>query len=112
VIVYEVNLRVQRRIEAEYRAWLDEHVRSILALPGFVGASVFERLEPPSSDGEFDLCVHYRLVDESALATYLREHAPRLRAEGLARFGNMFHADRRVLRPQDFSLFPGSEATP
>ncbi|MFT3808139.1 DUF4286 family protein [Arenimonas sp.] len=96
-LVYEVNLSVRRDIEADYRAWLDAHVREILALPGFTGATVFERREPPAADGEFCLCVHYRLRDEAALADYLRDHAPRLRADGTARFGEKFRADRRVL---------------
>jgi antibiotic biosynthesis monooxygenase (ABM) superfamily enzyme len=99
VIVYEVNLVVQHRIEAEYRAWLAGHIREILALPGFLGAQVFERVEPAAGDDEFALCVHYRLVDAGALADYFAKHAPRLRADGVNRFGNGFRAERRVLRP-------------
>lgn len=99
MIVYEVNLIVQRRIEPEYRAWLAEHIREILALPGFRGAEVFERIEPECAPGEFALCVHYRLDDADALADYFAQHAPRLRADGRNRFGDDFRADRRVLRP-------------
>ena len=98
MIVYEVNLFVQRRIEAEYRAWLAGHVREILALPGFVGAEIFERVEPESGPDEFVLCTHYRLEDADALADYFAHHAPRLRAEGIRRFGDGFRAERRVLR--------------
>jgi hypothetical protein len=43
------------------------------------------------------LCVQYTLVDASALDAYLREHAPRLRADGVARFGDGFRAHRRIL---------------
>ena len=32
--------------------------------------------------GRASLCVQYRLVDQAALDVYLRDHAPRLRAEG------------------------------
>ena len=97
MIVYEVNVFVQRAIEAQYRAWLDAHVREIVALPGFEGAEVFERLEPAPAPGEFAICMQYRLRDAEALADYLREHAPRLRADGVARFGDGFRAERRVL---------------
>ena len=97
MIVYEVNLFVRRGIEAEYRAWLDAHVREIVALPGFAGAEVFERREPECPPGELVLCTQYRLRDAAALADYLREHAPRLRADGVARFGDGFRAERRVL---------------
>lgn len=98
MIVYEVNLFVQREVEAAFRAWLRGHVAEILALPGFVDARVLEREDPPADPGEFVLCTHYRLRDAAALAAYLREHAPRLRADGLARFGGRFRAERRVLR--------------
>ena len=97
MIVYEVNLFVQRAIEAEFRAWLDPHVREIIALPGFIGAEVFDRLDPPGPAGELVLCTQYRLQDEAALTAYLRDHAPRLRADGIERFGQRFRAERRVL---------------
>lgn len=97
MIVYEVNLFVQRDIAPEFRQWLDPHVREILALPGFLGAEVFERTEPPGDAGELVLCTQYRLRDAAALASYLREHAPRLRADGMEKFGGRFRADRRVL---------------
>ena len=98
MITYEVNLFVQRAVEAEFRDWLDGHVREILALPGFTGAQVFERLEPAAGPDEFVLCTQYRLRDEAALARYLRDFAPALRADGLQRFGDRFRAERRVLR--------------
>jgi quinol monooxygenase YgiN len=101
VIIYEVNLFVQRAVEAGFRAWLRAHVAEILALPGFVDARVYEREDPPTAEGEFVLCTHYRLRDADALARYLREDAPRLRADGLARFGGRFRAERRVLREWD-----------
>ena len=98
MIVYEVNLFVPRAIDAEFRAWLDAHVREIVALPGFEGAQVLERVEPAPAPDELVFCTQYRLHDDAALADYLREHAPRLRADGIARFGDRFRAERRVLR--------------
>ena len=97
MIVYEVNLFVREGIAAAYREWLDAHVREIVALPGFTGADVFERREPAPAAGEIVLCTQYRLRDAQALEDYLREHAPRLRADGIARFGDGFRAERRVL---------------
>ena len=98
MIVYEVNLFVRREAEAEYRAWLGAHVAQILALPGFTGARILEREDPPAQDGEVALCVQYELRDAAALDAYLREHAARMRADGEARFGGRFRAERRVLR--------------
>jgi hypothetical protein len=98
VIVYEVNLRVERAIAAAYAQWLGAHVKQMLALPGFTGAALFE--EPAAGDeGHVAWCCQYRLVDAAALDDYLREHAPRMRADGVARFGQRFRATRRVLHP-------------
>ncbi|MFC3550637.1 DUF4286 family protein [Lysobacter cavernae] len=99
-VIYEVNLDLDAVIRAEYLAWLDAHVREICALPGFVAATVFDVLDPAAEPGHERLCVQYTLSDAAALDAYLREHAPRMRAEGVARFGERFRASRRVLQPR------------
>lgn len=97
MVVYEVSVDVDAAIRADYLQWLDGHVAEILALPGFTGADVFEVVDP--ADGDLlRVCMQYRLVDADALASYLREHAPRLRAEGVERFGTRMRAQRRVMR--------------
>lgn len=101
MIVYEVNLDVRDSVFAEFRAWLGAHVGEILALPGFVGAEILERRDPPPAAGRRALTVWYRLLDAAALDRYLAEHAPRLRADGVNRFGDAFSATRRVLVPGD-----------
>jgi hypothetical protein len=98
-LVYEVNLEVDAAIAADYRIWLDAHVAQLLALPGFTGARIFEVLEPQPPAGQVALCVQYTLRGRDDFDAYLREHAPRLRAEGIARFGDRFRASRRVLAP-------------
>jgi hypothetical protein len=98
MIVYEVNIEVDAGIATEYRRWLDTHVAEILALPGFTGARILEVLEPAAPATRIALCVQYLLADAAALDSYLREHAPRLRADGVARFGAGFRAQRRILR--------------
>lgn len=99
-VIYEVNVAIDPSIEADYRAWLAVHVRELLALPGFVDARVFDVLEPRADDGWVSLSMQYRLVDATALDAYLRDHAMRMRADGVARFGDRFRATRRVLREQ------------
>lgn len=97
-VVYEVNLDVDAHIRDAYLAWLRPHLRELCALPGFVDAQLFEVTEPAVDAGRVALCVHYTLRDAAALDVYLREHAPRLRGEGEARFGGRFRAARRILR--------------
>lgn len=98
-VVYEVNLDVDAGVIDAYRGWLDAHVAEICALPGFTGAHVLEVIEPPAAAGRVSLCVQYALRDAAALEAYLDVHAARMRADGLARFGGRFNANRRILRP-------------
>jgi hypothetical protein len=97
VLVYEVNLAVDAEVAEAFAAWLPGHVAELLALPGFLAAEIFRVEEPAPPAGEVALSVRYRLRDRAALDAYLRDHAARLRADGIARFGGRFQATRRVL---------------
>jgi hypothetical protein len=96
-LLYEVTLFVEAALAREFAAWLDAHVRAIRALPGFTGAAVLRRLEPAPDAGEMVFCAQYWLRDRAAFDAYLRDHAPAMRADGVARFGTRFRAERRVL---------------
>jgi quinol monooxygenase YgiN len=94
MIVYEVRAEVDAEVADAYRQWLDGHIREILAIEGFQGAELLrEDGEPPRTVWT----VRYHLSTRAALEEYLREHAPRLRADGVARFGARFATSRRVL---------------
>lgn len=97
-VLYEVTLDVDAGIEADYRAWLRDHVAQMLALPGFIDARMAEVLDPAPAPGRVVFCVHYRLQDEAALQAYFDRHAAAMRGDGMARFGDRFQASRRVLR--------------
>jgi hypothetical protein len=96
-VIYEVNLNVDRDIEGEFGRWLSLHVEQMLALPGFVGADIAsEEREPGQTAG---WSVRYRLLSRQALDAYFRDHAERMRADGIDRFGQRFSASRRILLP-------------
>jgi Domain of unknown function (DUF4286) len=102
MVTYEVNITLEPAIEADYRVWLVAHVNEILNLPGFVGAQIFDvELADSSPSSPRQICVHYRLSSRAALTEYLAQHAPRLRADGIARFGSRFQATRRILYCSD-----------
>jgi hypothetical protein len=98
-VVYEVALDIDAAIANEYRTWLNRHTAELLALPGFLDARIFELLEPVVP-GRVGLCVQYTLRDRAAYEAYLREHAERVRGDGIQRFGDRFGATRRLLQPQ------------
>jgi len=95
-IIYEVNVFVQHEIESAYREWLTAHVAEIVALPGFIDAQCFDVQQEQGAE-TVAICMQYRLESLAALDDYLARHAPRLRADGLDRFGDRFKANRRVL---------------
>ena len=99
-LVYEVDADVDAGLREDYLHWLAAHVAEIVALPGFEGAQVYEVVEPALPD-VLRVCIRYRLADADALQAYLREHAPRLRADGVARFGERVRMQRRVMRALD-----------
>ena len=95
MVVYEVNLEFDVAIAAPYREWLAAHVQELLALPGFMSAQVHDVVDPLPTAGRQGLCVRYIVSDLGALETYQREHAPRLRADGLV----ALRRGRRALSP-------------
>lgn len=98
--IYEVSVDVDASIRGDYLRWLEPHVAEILALPGFTGADIWEVIDP-ADPSLLRLCMQYRLDSDASLSNYLRDHAPRLRADGIARFGDRMRAQRRVMRPLD-----------
>lgn len=97
MIVYQVELEMDAALRSEYIDWLRGHVAEMLALPGFIDAEVLERRDPPPLAGRWAVVAQYRVRDRAAWGTYLGEHAPRMRAAGVARFGDHIAATRRVL---------------
>lgn len=68
-------------VAEEWVAWLrDEHLADVCAAGALDAEVVRLDGEPPTVE------VRYHFADRAAFGRYEAEHAPRLRAEGLARF--------------------------
>jgi quinol monooxygenase YgiN len=108
-IIYEVTLSPDPSIAAAFDTWLEEHVREMLTLPGFLGASIHHAADP-ASDG-LESVVMYRLENRDALQAYLHQHAEAMRSRGVERFGDRFQASRRVYDAgQEFSAAQSSDS--
>jgi hypothetical protein len=94
-VLYEVNMEADAAIEAPFDTWLRDHIADLLQFDGFRSAEILEDSSCPP--GRVRRIVQYRLRDQGALDAYLRDHAPRMRAQGIAKFGERFAAERRVL---------------
>lgn len=88
-VIYEVTATVRADLVADYEAWLPAHVAELLATGCFVSAVIGR-----STPGRYR--IRYEAPDHAALDRYLTEHAPRLRASGLARFPDGLELTREV----------------
>jgi Protein of unknown function (DUF3667)/Domain of unknown function (DUF4286) len=94
--IYEVTQSIDREIVAAFDAWLADHVREMLQVPGFLKAETFE-LEDDER-GRARRVTHYFLASEEDLEQYLAGPANAMRQSGIDRFADQFEASRRVLR--------------
>ena len=92
-ILYEVSIRVDESIRADYLHWLRQHMDAMLAIDGFASADLFI-----DTEDENQLVCHYRLRDAAAMDAYLAGPAKEMRADGVNRFGDKFSASRRIMR--------------
>ncbi|MDE2140110.1 MAG: DUF4286 family protein [Gammaproteobacteria bacterium] len=107
-IIYEVTLDIQRRAAGRFDAWLKQHMRDMLALPGFLDARLLPAEEiPPLADAHsVRRVVQYRLAGKQDLENYLSQHAARMRAESTRYFGKRLAARRRLLDADGRELAP------
>src|SRR5579859_6178147 len=95
-LVYEVTLDIGADAAPEFDRWLADHVREMLALPGFQDARILSP-ENPEAPTTVRRVVQYTMAGRAELDRYLAEHAPRMRADGSKRFGEKLKTSRRVL---------------
>ena len=96
MVIYEVNLMIEKAILEEFAAWLRSHMNELLQLEGFVSAQCYAEEAEGSSD-QAHWTVHYHLKDRISLQDYFDHHAARFRQDGVTRFEGRFSATRRIL---------------
>ena len=94
-VLYEVNLDADAAIEGPFDTWLRDHIADVLQFDGFLSAEILG--DDTATDGRIRRIVQYRLRNQAALDAYLRDHAPRMRTQGVEKFGERYTAERRVL---------------
>ncbi len=71
----------------EWLKWMgDEHIADLLKAGALSGRAVRLDAEHSSESTVTRLVAQYEFKDRAAFDAYIRDHAPRLRAEGLKRF--------------------------
>lgn len=100
MVIYEVNLNIDKEIYSEFELWLSDHAKEMLQFPGFIQASILKP-EQDEETGQEKLTIQYQLGNREDLEKYFIEFAPRMREEGIRRFKDKFSATRRVFKVQD-----------
>ncbi|HET6654932.1 MAG TPA: DUF4286 family protein [Gammaproteobacteria bacterium] len=108
-VIYEVTLTVDAAVAADFDAWLAGHVDEMVHLPGFLDADI----EHADADDESHAIrvARYRVESRAALERYFNDHAERMRAAGIERFGDRFSTTRRILEPAADDPSPGAAIT-
>eukprot|EP00736_Rhodelphis_marinus_P008457 Rmarinus@m.26692 len=100
MLVYEVNLEIDADTVDEYMNWLKPHAQELVNTGCFTKFSMYTR--NPEDEGSVAerklVTVHYFANEWADVDRYLKEHAPRMRADGDQRFSGKFSASRRILR--------------
>ncbi|KTC92622.1 DUF4286 family protein [Legionella cincinnatiensis] len=100
MVIYEVNLSIDRDVFAKFQIWLKEHVKEMLQLPGFIQARI---LKPEDKEiiGKNKLTVQYQLENRESLTIYFAEFAAKMREEGIRLFKDKFSAERKIFEVQE-----------
>ncbi len=108
-IIYEVTLEIDLPAApdhdgeagtdpaCEIDAWLDEHNRQMLELPGFLNAATCRVSDVGTDRARY--VTRYEVESGQALEDYLAGPATEMRRSTQAHFGERVTASRRILRP-------------
>jgi len=97
-VIYEVTFACDPEVDGAFSDWLQDHVGTVLELPGFTGARILD-VVPAAEDERPRHTVHYTLTDRAALEEYFAADAGRTHEAAAGRFGDAVRSERRVLTP-------------
>lgn len=95
MLIYEVNIEIEPEIYTQYSEWIGPHAQEVIAHKGFQHVDIFET---KSDVGKPLFVCHYWLDNQESLDAYLRDYAPKLRADADKKFGRKIKGVRRVLK--------------
>jgi hypothetical protein len=97
MIVYNVTVKVDNSIINAWLEWIEIHMPEVIQTGCFESYSFFELLEP-KTDEDRTFVVQYFAKSQEDYQRYVDEFAPKLREEGIEKFGDKFVAFRTILR--------------
>ncbi len=97
MIIYNVTVKTEPGIAAEWEQWMkEEHMPELLTTGLFTEYKLCRLLEQDEMEG-ITYVAQYFCKDIAAYNAYIADHAPLMREKGFNRFGNRFIAFRTVM---------------
>ncbi len=93
MVIYQVQVVVQPQIEGEWLDWMKKvHVPDLMATGLIVSSQITKSLEEAHT-----YYFSYWFHSQEHYQSYVRDHAPRLKAHPIEVFGEKFVASRKLL---------------
>ena len=97
MIIYNVTIKVEHSIAADWLTWLkEEHIPDIISTGCFTHASILRLLEVDDTEGR-TYAVQYHAESEMPYNLYIEKFADEMRKKGTDKWGNQFIAFRTVM---------------
>ncbi|HAO45895.1 MAG TPA: DUF4286 family protein [Ferruginibacter sp.] len=98
MIIYNVTIKVQESIKAEWLTWLKaEHIPEVIATGCFTHAVILQLLEVDTSEGP-TYAIQYHAESKGLYNNYIENHAPGMRRKSFDKWGDRFIAFRSVMQ--------------
>ncbi len=98
MIIYNVTIKVEHSIAANWLAWLKkEHIPDIIGTGCFTKASILRLLEVDDTDGP-TYAVQYHAESDVLYNLYIEKFSDNMRKKGTDKWGNQFIAFRTVMQ--------------
>ena len=98
MIIYNVTVKVDNSIAAEWLQWMkEEHIADVLGTGLFFDCRLCHLMEQDEHEGKTYIA-QYFCESMEQYNTYISEHAQKMRDKGFKRFGNKFIAFRTLMK--------------
>lgn len=95
--IYNVTINIDNSVHDEWLSWIEDHIQEVLATGRFVSAKLTQVLVEEEMGG-VTYSIQYTANNREDLDGYYKIDAPRLRGDGVARFGDKMVAFRTELK--------------
>lgn len=97
MVLYEVNIDVNKSIYNKYISWLQEHLEDMLNIDGFLAAKVWTDNDSDNNNDTILVVVNYEVESTQKLQNYFDNQAKEMRKLAVDIFGDSIAINRRVL---------------